>query len=814
MNTSASPPPPPDKRQRRQRQWLWGVGLAVMTALGLVLLFLLTLATNNRRLYEQHYAWLLGLNTVVAGFLLLVLLWMAARLLLRLRQGRFGSRLLLKLAAIFGLVGLLPGLLIYAVSYQFVSRSIESWFDVKVEGALNAGVTLASVTLEALASDMGNNTRHASLALADTPDATAPLVLERMREQLGASEMVLWSSSGSVIASASPSLLELAPTERPSASLLRQLRSSPHPITSIEGLDDWDSAHPPTPEQLAAVRVRVFTVVPAASPRLDVDLRDPSRFVQASLPLPSGVVSNALSVQQAHREYQERALARQGLRRMYIGTLTLSLFLAVFGAVLLAVLLGQQLARPLLLLAQGVRDVARGDLRPKAVSPARDELGGLTRSFALMTEQLLEARTAVDLSVQQTQAARTHLQTILDNLTAGVLVLDSNGHILIANPGASHILRLPLEQHQGHALAALPRLASLAQVAQEQFALLASPQPTEGAEGATTHTTARTAAQRWQQVLELTANPQQADSTDPSAAVPTDKTTLVIRGALLPQEQRLLVFDDISEIVSAQRSQAWAEVARRVAHEIKNPLTPIQLSAQRLELKLSDKLPPTEQALLQRSVKTITDQVAAMLRLVNEFRDYARLPSAVLRPLDLNALVQDILQLYPADAPGVAVQAQLDPTIPPIAGDGEQLRQVIHNLVQNAQDASEQRSQENPTEQASAPVLISTQWLAQAGKVRLSVSDSGAGFPPAILQRAFEPYITTKAKGTGLGLAVVKKIADEHNAHIDLSNRLEHNHGEHSPPPVLGAQVSLSFAPMSAPSTTRTLHPHGKHIGS
>ncbi len=731
------------KRQRRQRQWLWGVGLAVMTALGLVLLFLLTLATNNRRLYEQHYAWLLGLNTVVAGFLLLVLLWMAARLLLRLHQGKFGSRLLLKLAAIFGLVGLLPGLLIYAVSYQFVSRSIESWFDVKVEGALNAGVTLASVTLEALANDMGNNTRHASLALAEAADVAAPLVLERMREQLGANEVVLWSSSGSLIASASADLLQLPPTERPSTSLLRQLRNSQNPITSIEGLDDWDSAQPPTPEQLAAVRVRVLTVVPAAGPRLDVDLLAQARFVQASLPLPSSVVSNALSVQQAHREYQERALARQGLRRMYIGTLTLSLFLTVFGATLLAVLFGQQLARPLLLLAQGVRDVARGDLRPKAVSEARDELGGLTRSFALMTEQLLEARTAVDLSVQQTQAARTHLQTILDNLTAGVLVLDSSGHILIANPGASHILHLPLEQHQGSALAQLPRLASLAHMAQEQFALLASPQP---ADGSATHPT----AQRWQQVLELAANPQQPPESDPSGAVPTDKITLVIRGALLPQEQRLLVFDDISEIVSAQRSQAWAEVARRVAHEIKNPLTPIQLSAQRLELKLYDHLPPTEQALLQRSVKTITDQVAAMLRLVNEFRDYARLPTAVLRPLNLNALVQDILQLYPADAAGVTVQAQLDPAIPPIAGDSEQLRQVIHNLVQNAQDASEQRHQENPsenpTEPASAPVLISTQWLAQAGKVRLSVSDSGTGFPPRCYSAPLNPTSPPRPK--------------------------------------------------------------------
>ena len=751
---------------RKSTRWALGVAGAVMCALGLILLFLLMQATNNRELYERHYAWLFGLNVLVAAALLVVLLWMGVRLAVRWRQRKFGSRLLFKLAAIFALVGVVPGLLIYVVSYQFVSRSIESWFDVKVEGALSAGVNLASVTLETIANDMANNTRSASQQLAQVPDAAAGLVLERIREQLGATDVILWNSAGVAVASAGTSLLELAP-ERPSAQQLRSLRAGLKPMASIEGLDEVAATK--ARDNVQAVYVKTLALVT----NLRWEFRGEQRFLQASIPLPSALVTNALAVQDANREYQERALARQGLQRMYIGTLTLSLFLAVFGAVLLAVLLGNQLARPLLVLAQGVRDVARGDLTPKMALQTQDELGGLTRSFALMTQQLLDARMAVDKSMGEVKAARTNLQTILDNLTSGVLVLDDAWHVLSINPSATRILRMPMAVYMGRRLDEVPSLQVMADMVREQFALFLGDRGGDAGRD------------RWQQVLEL---PFHQDADPQGGEVPHDKTTLVVRGAELPQSRRLIVFDDISEIVSAQRSKAWAEVARRVAHEIKNPLTPIQLSAERLALKLNDKLEPVDQALLNRSVKTIVDQVGAMLRLVNEFRDYARLPAAELQPLDLNALVLELLQLYGEENAEVSVQAKLDPHCPWIAGDAQQLRQVIHNLLQNAQDATLQQAQALGV--APVPVEISTQWVESSKRVRLSICDSGTGFAPHILQRAFEPYVTTKVRGTGLGLAVVKKIADEHGARIDLTNRLEGGL-------VKGAQVSLSFVPIN-----------------
>jgi nitrogen fixation/metabolism regulation signal transduction histidine kinase len=740
-------------KSRPAFRWTVGVGAGVVLALSLVLLFLLTQATGNRELYERNYARLLVLNIAVATLLLLVIGWIILRLLLRLRQGRFGSRLLLKLAAIFALVGLVPGLMIYGVSYQFVSRSIESWFDVKVEGALDAGLNLGRATLDAMALDLANKTRQSAAQLSDTPDASAGLALERLRNQLSASDVVLWTAAGQVIASVGESRFKISP-DRPAPALFRIARAQ-RVATQIEGLEELSGSPQVLPTTAPSGRIQALALVNNANVGLTGELR----FLQVTQEIPASIVANAIAVQEANREYQQRALARGGLRKMYIGTLTLSLFLAVFGAVLLAVLLGNQLAKPLLLLADGVRQVALGDLSPKAALQGRDELGGLTRSFADMTQQLSDARSAVQLSMSQVDAARANVQTILDNLTAGVIVLDAQGLIQSSNPGATRILRAPMAVYHGRSLGDVPGLELFAKNVKTQFAdFLNDANAPHGPE-------------QWQQSFEL-------DSAMPGS--PENAITLIARGAKMPgAEEFLLVFDDVSEMVSAQRAQAWGEVARRLAHEIKNPLTPIQLSAERLEMKLAGKLAEPEQALLTKSVKTIVDQVDAMKRLVNEFRDYARLPAAELKPVDLNALINEVIQLYNVDNAVVPVHAELDPNAPFIKGDAQQLRQVIHNLVQNAQDA-----QEGTTH---AVVTVKTDYSKTSSRVRLSVRDNGSGFAEHILKRAFEPYVTTKVKGTGLGLAVVKKIADEHGARVDISNRAADG-------VMSGAQVSLSFA--------------------
>lgn len=739
-------------------RWAWLVSLVAVTGAGGVLAFLLSIgATAPRGFFERHYVWLFWLNATVATVLVLVIGAAALRLALRVRRGKFGSRLLLKLAGIFALVGLVPGLLIYTVSYQFVNRSIESWFDVRLAGALEAGLNLGRVTLDGLVDELGNKTRDAADRLGEAGTLPQTLTLERLREQMLARSVALVGSNGQILLAVGGDTSSLTP-DRPSASLMRQARAA-GVISQLEGLEDEAQA------LQGQARIRALALLPSSQ----LQLGGGDRYLMVVQRVPAQVLANALAVQTASSEYQQRALERDGLRRMYLGTLTLVLILAVFAALLLAVTLGNQLARPLLLLADGMRQVAKGDLTRKPVLASRDELGGLTRSFADMTDQLADARGLVERSVAQLESARTNLQTILDNLTAGVIVFDSRHFIETVNPGATRILRLPLSAYQGRRLEDIPELETFAQAVWQRFEQL-SDAPEAGERG------------HWQDAFELQLQQGQ------------DTLTLLVRGAHLPQDGRLMVFDDISEVVSAQRSQAWSEVARRLAHEIKNPLTPIQLSAERLQHKLEAKLEGADQAMLVRSVGTIVNQVQAMKQLVNEFRDYARLPSAKLTALDINALVSEVLGLYaPAQEAG-RLHAELAADLPLIMGDTSQLRQVIHNLVQNGLDAVSER----PDGHVQVRTQKSFNDAGELRGLRLIVSDNGPGFADKVLKRAFEPYVTTKSKGTGLGLAVVKKIADEHGARIRLNNL--HPPGEDATA-TIGAQVSLSFSKLAtAPS--------------
>ena len=747
----------------RRSRWAWVISTIAALGAGLVLVFLLGVATNNPSLYERHYVWLFWVNVALAGTLVAVIVAAGIRMLWRVARGRFGSRLLLKLAAIFALVGILPGVLIYAVSYQFVSRSIESWFDVKVEGALSAGLNLGRGTIDTIVADLGSKTRLAAERLGEGALSREPLALERLREQLSAKEVSIVGSSGQTLlatASASASLLP----ERIPLQTLRQARTQ-RVVSQAEGLEE-DAA-----TAAANARVRAVALIPSSN----FALGEQERFLVVTQPIAPSLAANAIAVTNAYGEYQQRALARSGLRKMYIGTLTLALVLAVFGALLLAIALSNQLAQPLLLLAEGVAQVARGDFSSKAVFRSHDELGGLTRSFAEMTEQLSEARELVHRSVTQVEGARANLQTILDNLTAGVIVFDRNGAIDTVNPGATRILRLPLSAYRGRRLDEVVGLGAFGQAVWQRFELhAASPEAGE--------------RDHWQDSFELQlAGPPNRER---------DSITLLVRGAAMPQGARLMVFDDITELVSAQRVEAWSEVARRLAHEIKNPLTPIQLSAERLQLKLGAKLDGAERAMLERSVSTIVNQVQAMKALVNEFRDYARLPASTFDAIDVNALVVEVLGLYGGAQETGRLHAELAPGLPEIVGDGTQLRQVIHNLVQNALDAV--------AEQQDGRVLVVTEAARNEGgqvrAVRLVVVDNGPGFPEKVLKRAFEPYVTTKKKGTGLGLAVVKKIADEHGARVRIANlgAAATVEGDAASGAVRGAQVSLSFSKLAA----------------
>ncbi|KAF1056285.1 MAG: Signal transduction histidine-protein kinase AtoS [Burkholderia gladioli] len=760
--------------------------VSTVAVTALLLLVLLAAASANTEFFDRYYSWLYTANILVALVFLLVVFGLGGMIVARLRKGKFGTRLLAKLAIFFALVGVVPGGIIYIVSYQFVSRSIESWFDVNVETALTAGLNLGRGMLDASLSDLQNKARLMSeqLSSADTNTNGTTLTLLRLRDQFGVQDATIvepgHNSTGAapdlhIVAQASGNFAALIPDDMPTPLMLSQAREhSGYP--AIEGEVGGD---PRTRGAKGALRLRVVQRIPDSSTAL---LQPVERYLQLTQPVSPTLARNADAVQRAYREYQEKSLGRSGLRKMYIGTLTLALFLATFIAMMIALALGNQLARPLFLLAQGTKEVAEGDYTPKRELKTRDELGFLTQSFNAMTRQLSEARLAVERNRVALEYSKTYLESILANLTAGVFVLDRQFRLTIANRGAERIFRQPFQSQIGTVLDQLAVVAEFGTMVRKAFADREAAGQGGGKDRG-----------HWQQQFAVMMPGE------------TDPLTLLVRGTRLasavageaddPQTAGyVVVFDDISDVISAQRSVAWGEVARRLAHEIKNPLTPIQLSAERLQMKLADKLAPTDAEVLKRGATTIVNQVAAMKRMVDDFRDYARTPPTVLGNLQLNELVSEVLTLYGVGEGKNIIVVEQGP-LPVIRGDATQLRQVIHNLLQNAQDSVAEAAQprvwlETRAVEYGDPDANGMRRIA----VRLSVSDNGPGFSARILTRAFEPYVTTKAKGTGLGLATVKKIVDEHGARIDLRNRMQ---GE----VVEGAQVSILFLQLADDTT-------------
>ncbi len=684
------------------------IALFVLAAFGAMLLFLLATASANTAWFARNYPVLLGFNAL-AAVALFGLVSLQLRALWRdHRSGVFGSKLKLRLLAMLALMAVLPGVLVYGVSMQFAVKSIDSWFDVRVDSALEDGLSLGRTVLDTLQGELLEKSRNLALDLGD-PASVRPSQLNRLREQAGVHSATLVAVSGRVLLHSSADVDMLLPVP-PAPAELRQARQG-RGLTLVEG----DAA--------TGLVLRALVPVPGQS------LGDEPRVLQLSQPVPGAIARSADSVAAAYRDYQELQLGKEGLKRIYTLTLTFTLLLALFAAVALAFFLAERLARPLLILAEGTQAVAAGDFTPRTALETHDELGVLTQSFSKMTRQLDEARRETERHRSQLEATSAYLESVLANLSAGVLAFDAGFRLRAANRGAMAILgddlagseEVPLEQWTRHAAFAAAVAAGFRE---------------RGAE--------------WQQQLELGGD----------AAT---QQTLLLRGSTLTEGDGgyVVVFDDITHLISAQRSAAWGEVAQRLAHEIKNPLTPIQLSAERLQLKLADKLDPAAREMLERSTRTIVNQVEAMKNMVNDFREYAKTPPPELAALDLNALVRELLDLY--QSAGTPLVVELADELPPVIADGKQLRQVLHNLIKNAREASAEPG-------APAPEITVTTRRDDKRAV-LAVCDRGAGFPPQILARAFEPYVTTKAKGTGLGLAIVKKIVDEHRGDIKLANR-------------------------------------------
>jgi len=753
-------------------RWALRSALGVAAASAIALLGLLVWSTGNASRYAQQYDVLLLLNGILAIALISWVAILAIRLWRQIRRRQFGARMTARFTLYFTLIGILPGVLIYVLSVQFMSRSIESWFNVRVDTALEAGLNLGRAALDTQLAELNGRARNMVLRLTNASDAEIASLLTSLRSANEIDEAMVFTGNGRLIAFSSSAFSQLLPDPPPS-SVMNQLRVAQGYAAAEADVANGDG---PTND---ALHLRVIIPLgPATSDRLGspMSLGGDSRWLQVIQAVPERIAHNASQVQQGFRDYQELALSRLGLRKLYGITLTLALILAVFAAVVVALAVSRRLVQPLLTLASGTQAVGVGDYRPLPEPPARDEVGQLTRSFNAMTRQLDEARQMVDRHRRQLEQSNLYLESVLSNLSSGVLVFDRAFRLTLFNQGAQTILHVDLRTVQGRPLETADGALALARLIRQAFSA---------------HDAVESTRPYWQQQFEIEL--QAAPDNERKKHV----ITLLARGTRLIMDGRedgyLVVFDDISEVISASRTVAWGEVARRLAHEIKNPLTPIQLSAERLAMKLADRLTPDDAAMLHRSTQTIVNQVASLKRMVDDFREYARTPPAQMQDIDLNALLTEVLMLYgwdpaeptlPPTTQGTArFDAQLAADLPLIQGDPAQLRQVIHNLLANARDAACQHAAPGTAEVRVQTRLIRPDDDAGQPRVRLTVSDNGPGFAPEVLHRVFEPYVTTKPTGTGLGLAIVKKIIEEHAAQVDISNRTEG-----------GARLSILFS--------------------
>jgi len=686
-------------------------GGAFAAAIGGILWFLLLMSTAaDTVIFSRNYPLLIALNVILALGMVGLVGWQLRTLWRDYQAQVFGARLKLRLMLMFGFIAVLPGALVYGVSVQFVTRSIESWFDVRVEKALESGLQLGRSALDSLLADLVDKGRSMASELSDIQEVSRRSALLRLREEKGVQTAALFSVGGQLLSSATSELSNLLP-DLPNQSQLKQARSM-RALGTVEG--DGGKLY-----------LRVLVPVSAR------DMFEEPRILQLTQPVPSSLAHDADAVQDVYRDYQELQLAREGLTRIYALTLTLTVLVALFGAFALAYLMARRLVAPLYILAEGTQAVAQGDFSPRQAIYSGDELGVLTQSFNRMTRQLDDARRETERHRAELESARGYLESILANLSTGVLVFDRRFVLRTVNEGALTILNDDFIGLIGALVDEWPRQQALGTFIREHFAA------TEEIE--------------WQAQLEM----------ERPNGMPQ---VLLLRGSRLPEASGggdVVVFDDVTRLIAAQRSAAWGEVARRLAHEIKNPLTPIQLSAERLQFKLAGKLTNGDADMLARGTQTIINQVQAMKRMVDDFRDYARMPAPEVAALDLNALIGEVLGLY--ESSSAVIENRLDGALPPILGDATQLRQIIHNLLRNAEDALENHE--------GARILIQTE---QVGRnARLTISDNGPGFPVELLSRIFEPYVTTKARGTGLGLPIVKKIVEEHLGTIEISNAPE-----------------------------------------
>ncbi len=683
--------------------------------LGASALVLLALTSQDSEQFGRTHDLLLLINGVGAFVLLLLIASNLFRLVRDYRTGKAGARLKTRMLLAFVTLAVAPLVIVWYFAVQFLNQGIDSWFDVRVEQGLGDALELSRSALDVRMREDLEKTRVAALQIDGVRPMQLVSVLGDLRREAAAMEITVFGDGSRIIATSTSDPAALFPSPPPDDMSLRLRQAGTY--VSLE------------PGLAGRYQVRAAVLLRPRAPGAE------TLVVQGLYPVGGRIGMLADSVEQSYRRYRELAFLREPLQYSFTITLTLVVLCCFLAALYGGVFFTRRLVAPLQSLVAGTQAVARGDLDTRLPIATHDEVGFLIDSFNEMILRLKNAREAARWSQQQVEEERAQLAAILARLTTGVIALEPDGAIRIANDAAGEILDADLVRSEGHPLEALAEQRPL--VAQFVSALRAHGEK-EGPE--------------WRHELELRTD--------------AGKRTLVCACTSLPADElgaagEVIVFDDVTNLVRAQRDAAWGEVARRLAHEIKNPLTPIQLSAERIRRRYLKKVDVADAEVLDRATHTIVQQVEAMRDMVNAFSEYARAPALSLTVVDLNQLVREVSYLYPARESFPTVSLELDQDVGEVAADVVRMRQVLHNLIRNALEALDGRTD--------GRVIVAT-GISGTGDVELIVSDNGPGLDPETLDKIFEPYVTTKAKGTGLGLAIVKKLVEEHGGRVTAEN--------------------------------------------
>jgi len=707
---------------RTLKRALYGLLAASGVLLSLVALFLLSVTAQNSAEFDRLHNVLIGVNIAGAVVLFVLLIGNLIRLLREYRENVPGARLKARMVGMFVGLAVLPLIVVFYFAVQYINRGIDSWFDVEIEEGLENAIELVRAVLDIQRRENLQATQQMARRLGIVGEQRLVFELSMLRREAGASEATLFGDNAQILATSSNRASAEMP--RPPIDELQMLTREQPYHARIEDAEDGSYE----------IRTAVLFTVRGRAESVGV--------IQAFFPVTERLSRMASSVEASKAGYARLELLREGLKVTFTLTLTVVLLLSLLASIYGALVVSRRLVAPIQDLVAGTRAVAAGDFDTRLPSPTRDEIGFLINSFNDMTQRLAAARREASLSQALVEAERTNLEVILARLSTGVVALDADLRIRTANQASGAILNVDLENRVGEYLPDVSKNEPLL----EQFVDVARVHLSAG-------------ETEWREQIVLRGEVGSRVLTCACTTLPGDEDHAA---------GYVVVFDDITALLQAQRDAAWGEVARRLAHEIKNPLTPIQLSAERLRRRYLDEMSEDEAQILDRATHTIVQQVAAMKEMVNAFSDYARAPDIDIDRFDLDKLVHEVVELYRSQDTGVEVVVTSDPSMPEFEADAGRVRQILHNLIRNATEALENTPNPRIDVHASAAEFGGIEF------VQIKVEDNGPGFDTGSISQVFDPYVTTKPKGTGLGLAIVKKLVEEHVGTIVAKN---HNDG-------------------------------------